>query len=101
MPFSRGSGDAPGLTGALKLLSLAFGVSIGVSIFLAGRWYLYVTNGATPHDEIGIALNGMMPHPLNAWACRRLRERFPQARPPDGCADPSGARRRGAGSGPS
>ena len=72
-----------------KLLSLALGVAIGVSIFLGGRWYLYVTNGATPYDEMGIELNGMMPGPLNDWACRRLRARFPEALPPGGCADPS------------
>jgi hypothetical protein len=79
----------------LKFLSILLAAVIGGGIFAAGRWYVYAEYSATPYDEVGIALNDIMPAPLNAWACARLHERFPGALPPVGCAAGDGGWRQG------
>lgn len=78
----------------LKVLSLVVGVSIGVAIFMVGQWYVFVTGTNNPHDDAGTQLNALMPAPMNRWGCDRLRERFPDTVPPEGCEEAAGTPRR-------
>ena len=70
---------------------IALAASVAIAIALAGvgtigwRWYSYVTAGASPYDEVGIEVNRLLPEPLRAWGCARIKERFPRAVPPYGC----------------
>ena len=74
-----------------KIAGLVLGVSLGVALFLAGKWTWYVTTGANPHDAEGTSLNAMMPKALSAWGCGQLHRRFPDAIAPDGCKAGDGA----------
>lgn len=75
----------------LRFIGLAAGVAFGVGLFLGGKWYVYVTRSANPHDAEGTQLNAIMPEPLNRWACANLHVRFPDADAPDGCKAADGA----------
>lgn len=59
-----------------------------IIILLAGRWYYYVAYADSPFDEVGIALNSMMPGPINEWGCSLLKARFEKTTiPPMGCGN--------------
>ncbi|TGX54271.1 hypothetical protein E5A73_09195 [Sphingomonas gei] len=73
-----------------KVVQVLCVVLIGVAVMIGFRWYRYVASSDTPYDEVGITLNGYMPGPLRSWGCHKLRERFPGALPPYGCAAPDG-----------
>jgi hypothetical protein len=79
----------------LRFLGLAAGVAIGVGLFLGGKWYVYVTATANPHDAEGTSLNAAMPEGLNRWGCAKLRVRFPDANAPEGCKAADGVSWRG------
>jgi hypothetical protein len=74
-----------------KMLQVLLVVLIGVTVMFGGRWYTYVSNTASPYDEVGIALNGYAPAPLRAWGCAKLHATFPKNLPPHGCSQPGGA----------
>jgi len=68
----------------LRTLAIAL-VAIGLVLF--GRFYWYVNHGASPYDEVGIGLAGLMPGPIRDWGCARLDQRFPRnAVPPMHCS---------------
>lgn len=68
-----------------QFITIIVTIALGLTIFLGGKWYLYVTNTESPYDEIGIELNSRLPGPINAWGCSRLRETFGNVVPPYGC----------------
>jgi len=51
---------------------------------------MYVAQGESPYDEVGIALNGYMPGPLRTWGCHKLQSRFANQLPPYGCGSADG-----------
>lgn len=71
-----------------KVVQILCVVSLGMVLMVGLRWNRYVTSSESPYDEVGIMLNGYMPAPLRAWGCRKMKERFPRALPPYGCAGP-------------
>ncbi len=70
-------------------LALAVAIPVALLTTLGGRYYFYVTNTDSPYDEVGIALNGIMPGPIRDWGCGRLKATFgTKALPPSGCDRP-------------
>ena len=66
-------------------------IIVAVLIAACGRYYIYVTNTASPYDEVGIALNGYMPGPVRTWGCGRLKDTFgKKTLPPLGCEGADG-----------
>lgn len=75
----------------LKRVLRILTVSLIAAIILIGhRWYTYVTNTASPYDEVGIELNSYMPFPLRKWGCDHLRANFANHLPPYGCTTGDG-----------
>ncbi|MFC3581922.1 hypothetical protein [Sphingomonas hylomeconis] len=73
-----------------KIVQVVCVVLVGAVVMFGGRWYMYVAQGESPYDEVGIALNGYMPAPLRRWGCGKMEQRFPGKLPPYGCAGPDG-----------
>lgn len=73
-----------------KVVQLVCVVLIAAAVLFGLRWHRYVTSAESPYDEVGITLNGYMPAPLRTWGCHKLKERFPGALPPYGCAAADG-----------
>lgn len=69
-----------------KFLSVVLILVLVLLVMFGGLYYRYVNNTESPYDEIGITLNGIMPGPIRAWGCGKLRETFPNQLPPLGCA---------------
>jgi hypothetical protein len=70
----------------LLILVIGFGSVIGA------RWYTYVTNQASPFEEVGIELNSRAPAPIRDWGCAQLKANFgTKTLPPYGCARPDDA----------
>ena len=65
-------------------------ILVAGAVMFGGRWYLYGAHADSPYDEVGIALNGYAPGPLQRWGCHTLQSRFPGQLPPHGCAGPTG-----------
>ena len=61
-----------------------------MAAFIGYRWYNYVTNTTSPFEEVGIEINSRMPGPIKNWGCGKLKQNFPNALPPYGCADATG-----------
>lgn len=74
----------------LKMLQVLIIILVGVTAMFGGRWYMYVTNTASPYDEVGITLNGYVPMSLRVWGCGKLHGNFPKALPPLGCGKTDG-----------
>lgn len=68
-----------------KVLQLLLVIVIAVVAVVGFRWYRYVTNTESPYEEVGITLNNMMPGPINAWGCAKLKASFGNGLPPYGC----------------
>jgi hypothetical protein len=68
-----------------RLVIILFAVIFSFFAVLGGRWLYYVTQSASPYDEVGATLMMHVPEPLRAWGCARLKERFPRVLPPAGC----------------
>ena len=73
-----------------KLLNVITVFVVAGLVMFGGRWYMYVAQGQSPYDEVGIALNGYAPAPLRSWGCHKMQTRFPGQLPPYGCATPDG-----------
>ncbi|MER5170368.1 hypothetical protein [Thioclava sp. GXIMD2076] len=73
-----------------KVVNVLVVALIAAIVMAGGRWYMYVTNSDTPYDEVGIALNRVMPAPVAAWGCAKLHVTFGKTLPPVGCAAPDG-----------
>lgn len=73
-----------------KIIQFVVVIVVAVTVMFGGRWYMYVANGDSPYDEVGIALNGYAPGPLRAWGCHKLQARFAGQLPPHGCAGADG-----------
>ncbi|OWJ64745.1 hypothetical protein [Inquilinus limosus] len=73
-----------------KLISVLIGVVVAVVVVFGFTWYRYVTNTASPYDEVGIELNSRMPVPLRDWGCAQLKAHFAGALPPYGCQSADG-----------
>lgn len=73
-----------------KILQVVCVVLIAGAVMFGGRWYMYVAQGQSPYDEVGIALNGYMPGPLRARGCHKMQQRFAGQLPPYGCAAADG-----------
>lgn len=59
---------------------------IAIVLVIGGRWYAYVAYADDPFDEVGIALNSMMPTPIRDKGCEMLKARFEEKTlPPAGC----------------
>lgn len=58
---------------------------------LGYQWHSYVTNTHSPYDEVGMALNGAMPPPLNKWGCDQLHATFGNVLPPLNCEAVNGS----------
>ncbi len=71
----------------LVLLAMLLPVAAagGAVVAFGLPWYRWATAGESPHDEVGIDTNLMMPGLLRRWACARVAERFPRTLPPSGC----------------
>lgn len=69
-----------------KLVRLLLTIVLAFVVLIGFRWYRYVTNTDSPYDEVGIALNNVMPGPINAWGCAKLKTTFGNGLPPYGCA---------------
>lgn len=75
----------------MRRIARIFIISLIAGVLLFGqRWYSYVTNTTSPYDEVGIEINSALPAPIRKWGCDKLHERFPDARPPNGCQTPDG-----------
>ncbi len=72
------------------LLTILIALPLALVLTIGLQWYLYVTNTSSPYDEVGIALNRMMPGPVNAWGCARLHQTFGEVVPPMGCGTAEG-----------
>ncbi len=73
-----------------KFIQVVCVVLVAAIVMFGGRWYMYVARGASPYDEVGIALNGYAPAPMRAWGCRKMQARFPGKLPPYGCGGADG-----------
>ena len=60
-----------------KIVQVVCVVLIAAAVMFGGRWYMYVAQGSSPYDEVGIALNGYAPGPMRAWGCHKMQARFP------------------------
>lgn len=69
-----------------KLAQVMLIVILAIVGVAGSRWYRYVSNTASPYDEVGITLNTLMPPPLRKWGCDRLHATFGNVLPPHGCA---------------
>ncbi|MBP1875804.1 hypothetical protein J2Z19_005541 [Ensifer adhaerens] len=72
------------------LIRILSTIVIAATAVLGFRWYQYVDNRQSPFDEVGIALNAMMPGPVRQWGCDRLKFTFGKGLPPRGCATSDG-----------
>jgi hypothetical protein len=74
------------------LLKLALAVVVAVFVSAGFRYHQWVTQSASPFDEVGIELHKYMPAPVQDWGCAQLKARFDgKTLPPYGCqstADP-------------
>lgn len=73
-----------------KLFSVLIGVVIAAVVVFGFTWYRYVTNTASPYDEVGIAINSRLPAPLRGWGCSQLKAHFASGLPPYGCQSADG-----------
>ncbi|RDL51707.1 hypothetical protein BLJAPNOD_02844 [Ensifer sp. M14] len=74
-----------------KMIRILLTIVIATTVVLGFRWYQYVDNRQSPFDEVGIALNAMMPGPVRQWGCGRLKRTFGNGLPPHGCAASNGS----------
>ncbi len=57
---------------------------IFLAFVIGGRYYYFIEFEDSPYGEVGKGLQTIMPAPVKAWGCKRLRERFPNQTGP-GC----------------
>lgn len=69
----------------MRILRVVLVVAITAAATIGWRWYSYVSNTASPYDEVGIELNSRMPGPINKWGCDKLHASFGNVLPPYGC----------------
>jgi len=58
-----------------------------IVVLLAGYWAYYVFAAANPNDQFGVQINKVMPTAVREFACGKLKERFADAKAPEGCAE--------------
>jgi len=58
-----------------------------VIVLFAGYWAYYVFAGANPNDPLGVEISKYLPTSGREFACRKLKERFGDIQPPQGCAE--------------
>lgn len=69
----------------MRILRVILIVAIAAAATIGWRWFRYVSNTASPYDEVGIELNSRMPGPINKWGCDKLHASFGNVLPPYGC----------------
>jgi hypothetical protein len=75
-----------------RLLLIVIVVLVAGGGVVGHRWYGFITNTQSPFDdEVGMELNNMMPGPVNAYGCGKLKETFgDKTLPVYGCQDQTG-----------
>lgn len=58
-----------------------------IVVLLAGYWAYYVFAAANPSDQFGVQINKVLPTAAREFACKKLKERFADAKAPEGCAE--------------
>ncbi|WP_018185005.1 hypothetical protein [Kaistia granuli] len=62
-------------------------IAILIVVF-AGYWAYYVFAAGNPSDPLGVEINKYMPTAAREFACKKLKERFADAKTaPEGCAE--------------
>lgn len=56
-------------------------------IIVGGYWAYYAFAAANPNDGLGVEINKRFPTAARQFACEKLKERFGDINPPEGCAD--------------
>lgn len=77
--------------GVLRLISSFFTLVLVASVVAVGwAYYHWATQALSPFDDFAIELHGVMPAPIQAWGCARLKARFgDKTLPPHGCHQPT------------
>jgi hypothetical protein len=58
-----------------------------ILVLFAGYWAYYVFAAANPNDQFGVQINKVLPTAAREFSCKKLKERFADAKAPEGCAD--------------
>jgi hypothetical protein len=58
-----------------------------VIVLFAGYWAYYVFAASNPNDQFGVQINKMLPTAAREFACKKLKDRFADAKAPEGCAE--------------
>lgn len=56
-------------------------------VLFGGYWAYYVFAGANPNDPLGVEISKYLPDQAREFACKKLKERFGDIQPPQGCAE--------------
>ncbi|BCP54033.1 hypothetical protein K32_26500 [Kaistia sp. 32K] len=56
-------------------------------VLFAGYWAYFVFAAGNPNDPLGVEINKYLPTSAREFACKKLKERFADAKAPEGCAE--------------
>ncbi|MCX5519844.1 hypothetical protein OSH10_15485 [Kaistia defluvii] len=58
-----------------------------ILVLFAGYWAYYVFAASNPNDQFGVQINKVLPTAVREFSCKKLKERFADAKAPEGCAE--------------
>jgi hypothetical protein len=58
-----------------------------VIVLFAGYWAYYVFAASNPNDQFGVQINKVLPTAVREFACKKLKDRFADAKAPEGCTE--------------
>lgn len=58
-----------------------------VIVLFAGYWAYYVFAASNPNDQFGVQINKVLPTAVREFSCKKLKDRFADAKAPEGCTE--------------